>query len=189
MQTPFVTWTFGTDTSEFGKLISRAILKVRENHMAIFTKLVYLYASDISGECKPNHDLYTYAKKVSIKRMYPYFLSADKGYLKEVYDRCGTIISPMGCRAYLSPYFDEEGKERFVGRFNLGAVSLPLPRFAIMSEGDRDKFFELVDKYFDYAMQVHNLTYEKMRKAKASSNPLLFCEGGFLVKLDSNVTI
>ena len=36
MQTPFVTWTFGEDTSEFGKLISRAILKVRENHMAIF---------------------------------------------------------------------------------------------------------------------------------------------------------
>ena len=101
MQTPFVTWTFGTDTSEFGKLISRAILKVRENHMAIFPKLVYLFASDISGEGKPNHDLYTYAKKVSIKRMYPDFLSADKGYLKEVYDRCGTIISPMGQSAHL----------------------------------------------------------------------------------------
>ena len=42
---------------------------------------------------------------------------------------------------------------------------------------------------FDYAMQVHNLTYEKMRKAKASSNPLLFCEGGCLVKLDPNDTI
>lgn len=93
------------------------------------------------------------------------------------------------CRAYLSPYFDEEGKERFVGRFNLGAVSLALTRYAIMSEGDKDKFFELVDKYFDYAMQVHNLTYEKMRKAKASSNPLLFCEGGCLVKLDPNDTI
>ena len=101
MQTPFVTWTFGTDTSEFGKLISRAILKVRENHMAIFPKIVYLYSSDISGPGKPNHDLYTYAKKVSIKRMYPDFLSADKGYLKEVYDRCGTIISPMGQAAHL----------------------------------------------------------------------------------------
>ena len=95
-QTPFVTWTFGTDTSELGKLISRAILKVRENHMAIFPKLVYLYSSNISGEGKPNKDLYEYAKRVSIKRMYPDFVSADKGYMKEVYDRCGTIISPMG---------------------------------------------------------------------------------------------
>lgn len=95
-QTPFVTWTFGTDTSELGKLISRAILKVRENHMAIFPKLVHLYASDISGKGRPNNDLYEYAKRVSIKRMYPDFVSADKGYMKEVYDRCGTIISPMG---------------------------------------------------------------------------------------------
>ena len=62
---------------------------------------MYLYSSEISGEGKPNHDLYTYAKKVSIKRMYPDFLSADKGYLKEVYDRCGTIISPMGQAAHL----------------------------------------------------------------------------------------
>ena len=60
------------------------------------------------------------------------------------------------CRAYLSPYFDENGKERYISRFNLGAVSLALPRYAIMSDGDKDKFFELVDKYFDYAMQVQN---------------------------------
>ena len=93
------------------------------------------------------------------------------------------------CRAYLSPYFDKDGNEIYISRFNLGAVSLALPRYAIMSEGDKDKFFELVDKYFDYAIQVHNLTYEKMRKAKASSNPLLFCEGGCLVKLNPNDTI
>ena len=89
--------------------------------------------------------------------MYPDFLSADKGYLKEVYDRCGTIISPMGCRAYLSPYFDENGKERYISRFNLGAVSLALPRYAIMSEGDKDKVVELFDKYFGDAMQGYDL--------------------------------
>ena len=59
-------------------------------------KLVYLYSSNISGKGRPNNDLYEYAKRVSIKRMYPDFVSADKGYMKEVYDRCGTIISPMG---------------------------------------------------------------------------------------------
>ena len=93
------------------------------------------------------------------------------------------------CRAYLSPYVDKEGKERYIGRFNLGAITLSLPRYAILSGGDKEKFFKLVDKYFDYAIEVHNLTYDKMRKVKASSNPLLFSEGGCLVKLKPNDTI
>ena len=93
------------------------------------------------------------------------------------------------CRAYLSPYVDREGKERYIGRFNLGCITLSLPRYAILSGGDKDKFFKLVDKYFDYAIEVHNLTYDKMRKVKASSNPLLFSEGGCLVKLKPNDTI
>ena len=93
------------------------------------------------------------------------------------------------CRAYLSPFWDENGKERYIGRANLGAVSLALPRYAIMSEGNKDKFFEILDKYFDYAMEVHNLTYEKMRKVKAKTNPLMFCEGGGLYKLDPEDTI
>lgn len=58
-----------------------------------------------------------------------------------------------------------------------------------MSEGNKDKFFSILEKYFDYAMEVHNLTYEKMRKVKAKTNPLMFCEGGGIYKLDPNDTI
>ena len=188
-QTSFVTWTFGTNTSELGQLISKTILDVRKQYMAVFPKLIYLYSSDISGEGKPNYELYKQSIRCSMTQLYPDYCSAEKGYLKEVYDRCGTIISAMGCRAYLSPWWDEEGVERYIGRANLGAVSLALPRYAIMSQGNKEKFFEILDKYYDYAIEVHNLTYEKMRKVKAKTNPLMFCEGGGIYKLDPEDTI
>lgn len=95
-QTSFVTWTFGTNTSELGKLIVKAILDVRKQYMAVFPKLIYLYHSDISGEGNPNYDLYLQSIRCSMTQLYPDYCSAEKGYLKEVYDRCGTIISAMG---------------------------------------------------------------------------------------------
>ena len=93
------------------------------------------------------------------------------------------------CRAYLTPYWDENGVERYIGRFNLGCISLALPRYAIMANGDKEEFFRIIDKYFDYAMEVHMITYEKMRNTKAKTNPLMFVEGGCLVKLDPEDTI
>lgn len=95
-QTSFVTWTFGTNTSELGHLIVKAILDVRKQYMAVFPKLIYLYHSDFSSEGKVNHDLYKQSIKCSMTQLYPDYCSAEKGYLKEVYDRCGTIISAMG---------------------------------------------------------------------------------------------
>lgn len=95
-QTSFVTWTFGTNTSKLGKLITKTILDVRKEYMAIFPKLIYLYHSDISGEGRANHDLYLQSIKTSMTQLYPDYCSAEQGYLKEVYDRCGTIISAMG---------------------------------------------------------------------------------------------
>ena len=72
----------------------------------------------------------------SSKSMYPDWLSlTGEGYVAEIYKKYGAIISPMGCRAFLSPWFerggmepaDAEDKPVFVGRFNIGAVSLHLP--------------------------------------------------------------
>lgn len=95
-QTSFVTWTFGTNTSELGNLIVKTILDVRKQYMAVFPKLIYLYHSDISGKGKPNYDLYLNSIRCSMTQLYPDYCSAEKGYLKEVYDRTGTIISAMG---------------------------------------------------------------------------------------------
>lgn len=95
-QTAFVTWTFGTNTTKYGRIISKAILETRKNDMAIFPKLVLLYHDDFHGEKAPNHDIYLECIKVSMNNIYPDYTSAMDGYMKEVYDRCGTIISPMG---------------------------------------------------------------------------------------------
>lgn len=190
-QTSFTTFTFGLDESDEGRLISSAILKIRyeglgENKVtAIFPKLVFLVRDEINGKMgSRNYDLYLKAINVSIKRMYPDYLSLNVGYLGDVFDKYGKAISPMGCRAFLSLWLNEEGEAVFVGRANCGAVSLNLPRYAIMSEGNKDKFYEILDKYFNMAIQVHLYKYEKLRKQKASSNPLFFTQGGCHIKLD-----
>ena len=79
------------------------------------------------------------------------------------------------CRAFLSPYYDENGVPVFIGRANCGAVSLNLPTYAIKSNGDLDKFFEIMKHNFDLAIKKHLYKFNKLRGVKASSNPLFFC--------------
>lgn len=93
------------------------------------------------------------------------------------------------CRAQLSPYWDEKGKERYIGRFNLGAVSLNLPRYAIMSGGDKDKFFKILAEHLELAYEVHDFTRKRMSKVKGKTNPLLFCEGGCINSVGYEDTI
>lgn len=93
------------------------------------------------------------------------------------------------CRAYLSPFFDEEGKEIYNGRFNIGAITLNLVKMAIESKGDIKEFMNFIDIYMNMAAKLHEYTYRRMAQKKASSNPLFFCEGGCWTKLSYNDTI
>lgn len=102
-QTPFVTWSIGLGTDKYSKMVAKAILETRINKLgkkkdiAIFPKLVFLHRNEINGlPTSPNYDLKQLAIKCSMECMYPDWLSLDQGYLKEVYDRCKTAISPMG---------------------------------------------------------------------------------------------
>lgn len=188
-QTAFLTWTLGLGTNFFERLITETILDVREKYFAIFPKLIYLYVSEVSGDGAINDYLYKKSIRVSMKQMYPDYLSGECGVQREVYDRTKQMISMMGCRAQLSPYYDENGVERYVGRFNLGAVSLNIPRYAIESNRDKNAFFNILEKYINYASEIHKYTYEKMRKVKGKTNPLLFCEGGCIDSVGYNETI
>lgn len=192
-QTPFVSVSFGLNTSYWGRYISECILKVRINKMgenkmtAIFPKLIFLHRKEINGaEGSPNYDIKKLAIKCSMKNLYPDWLSLDNGYLGEVFDRSGKAISPMGCRAFLSPWWNEKGEETYIGRFNIGAITFNLPKMAYESNGDINKFYELLDKYFEIALQVHLYSYDKIGKKKASSNPLFFTQGGCAVKLKAD---
>ena len=83
------------------------------------------------------------------------------------------------CRAYLSPFFHPEtGEELYIGRSNIGAVTLNLVKIAIESKRDIAKFYELIDLYSNMVFDIHEDTYKKLGKIKGSTNPLTFCEGG-----------
>lgn len=178
---PFVTFTFGDVTNDYEKNVCRAILEVRmkghglegKKQSMIFPKLVFLYNPEIHDEgCSANW-LFDLAVRCSSKNMYPDFLSSIT-HKKE-----GKWISPMGCRAYLSDYRDKTtGELVYVGRFNIGAISLNMPMIAQESINKGKDFFELLDYYLNMIRKMLDKRYKYLSKAKASSNPLMFMEGG-----------
>ena len=98
-----------------------------------------------------------------------------------------SIISPMGCRAYLSPIY-QSGKLTpindndlpvFQGRFNGGAISLNLPMIYMKAQEENKDFYEVLTYYMDMINSLHIKTYDFLCKLKASCNPVAFCEGGF----------
>lgn len=193
---PFVTVTFGLETSEFGKMISKACLTTRMKGQGkegfkrpvLFPKLVFLYDEEIHGEGKISEDLFNLGVECSKLSMYPDWLSlSGEGYVPEIYKKYKKVISPMGCRAFLSPYYerggiepaDENDQPIFIGRANLGAISLNLPMIYAKSQKDCKDFFEELDHFLEMIRKLHIKTYEYLSEMRASTNPLGFCEGGF----------
>ncbi len=184
---------------------------------AIFPKLVFLYTKKLHAEGKKMHYLFLEGVETSAAAMYPDWLSLDKpanaksaladvfakyhkfgvensrwklGDDNKVYENTewvDSIVSPMGCRAYLSPFYqsgklkpvDENDKPVFHGRFNGGAVSLNLPMIYMKAKEENKDFFDVLRYYCDMINEIHIKTYEFLSKLKASCNPVAFCEGGF----------
>lgn len=180
-QTAFTTLSLGMDTSYWGRQIAKTILKVRQDGVdkdgttSIFPKLVMLVRSDVNRDKDtPNHDIYRMAIDTSKKRLYPDYLSLDgeNNNLADIYEKSGQIVSPMGCRAYLGEFYHPETGEMVItGRNNIGAVSINIPKIAIESGKDKDKFFELLDKYIDMVWSIHDDSWEKIAQSKGSTNP------------------
>ena len=120
--------------------------------------------------------------------MYPDYLSlSGVGYVPEMYKKYKRIVSPMGCRAFLSPWYecggmepvDEKDKPVFIGRFNIGAISLHLPMILAKAREEQKDFYEVLDYYLEMIRRIHIRTYRYLSKRKASTNPLAYCQGGF----------
>jgi len=179
-QTPFVTISFGLDTTRWGREVTRVILETRLHGLgetrttAVFPKLVFLHRKEIADGV--NKDLKQLGVRCSAKRLYPDWLSLDEGYMKEVYERSGEAITPMGCRAFLSPFKDGE-QEIYQGRANVGAVTLNLPLIALETK-DESTFLEKIEHYAEMVFAIHRMTYERVSKTKGMTNPLFYCEGG-----------
>lgn len=194
---PFITVTAGTGTGRFAKLATISMLNVRRRGQGkkeckkpvLFPKIVFLYDENLHGPGKPLEDVFEAGVKCSAKTMYPDWLSlTGKGYVASIYKQYGKVISPMGCRAFLSPWYekggmhpaDENDSPVFVGRFNIGAVSLHLPMILAKSRQESKDFYEVLDYYLELIRQLHIRTYAYLGEMRASTNPLAYCEGGFL---------
>lgn len=193
---PFITVSAGTGTSDLAKMASIALLDVRRlgqgkkegKKPVLFPKIVFLYDKNLHGEGCELEDVFEAGIKCSSKTMYPDWLSlTGEGYIASIYKKYGEIISPMGCRAFLSPWYREGGLTPasdqdtpvFVGRFNIGAVSLHLPMILAKARHESKDFYEVLDYYLNLIRKLHIRTYEYLGEMRASTNPLAYCEGGF----------
>ena len=194
---PFITVTAGTGTGRFAKLATITMLNVRRRGQGkkdckkpvLFPKIVFLYDENLHGLGKPLEDVFEAGVECSAKTMYPDWLSlTGKGYVASMYKQYGRIVSPMGCRAFLSPWYERGGMHPaddkdmpvFVGRFNIGAVSLHLPMILAKARKESRDFYEVLDYYLNLIRQLHIRTYAYLGEMRASTNPLAYCEGGFL---------
>lgn len=193
---PFVTFSFGVDQDKFAKMITKTILNVHKEGQGkkghkrptLFPKLVFLYDKKVHGEGGKLRDSFLCAIECSKKTMYPDYLSlSGEGYVPEMYKKYGRIVSPMGCRAFLSPWYEQGGieplndkdKPIFIGRFNIGAISLHLPMILAKAREEQKDFYEVLDYYLEMIRKIHIRTYRYLAKRKASTNPLAYCQGGF----------
>ena len=194
---PFITVTAGIGTERFAKMATIQMLNVRRKGQGkkdckkpvLFPKIVFLYDENLHGPGKPLEDVFEAGVRCSAKTMYPDWLSlTGKGYIASMYKQYGKVISPMGCRAFLSPWYERGGMHPaddkdvpvFVGRFNIGAVSLHLPMILAKARQESRDFYEVLDYYLNLIRQLHIRTYAYLGNMRASTNPLAYCEGGFL---------
>lgn len=197
---PFVTMTLGLATSKFGKMAAISLLQVHSEGQGkngfkrpvLFPKIVFLYDKNLHGDGSskyPSADVFNAGLDCSSKTMYPDWLSlTGDGYVAEMYKKYRKVVSPMGCRAFLSPWYekggihpiDENDKPIFEGRFNLGVVSLHLPMILAKARRESKDFYEVLDYYLELIRGLHKRTYDYIGELRASVNPVAFCEGGLL---------
>ena len=180
-QTPFTSLGFGLGTGRFEREIQKAILNIRikglgsEHRTAIFPKLIFTLKRGLNlEEGTPNYDIKQLALECATKRMYPDVLSYDK-----IVDLTGSFKVPMGCRSFLQGWKDENGVEVNSGRMNLGVVTVNLPRIALESEGDMNKFWEIFNERMNIAEDALVYRVERTKEATPANAPILYQYGAF----------
>ena len=195
---PFITMSIGLATSRFGKMAAISLLEVHANGQGkkgfkrpvLFPKIVFLYDKELHGDGSEqylNADVFNAGLECSSKTMYPDWLSlTGKGYVSDMYKKYKKVVSPMGCRAFLSPWYerggmhpeDENDKPVFEGRFNCGVISLNLPMILAKARQENRDFYDVLDYYLEMIRNHHKRTIGYIGEFKASVNPVMFCEGG-----------
>lgn len=158
------------------EFLKQRIAGMKNEHGVIatqtFPKMLYFTDDDNIHPDSEFYYLTELAAQSTSCRMNPDYIS-----VKKMVELVGYAFPCMGCRAFLSPFFDTEGNPIFYGRGNLGVCTINLPHVALSSGGDINKFWKLMEERIELARQVGELRYEKLRGVKASVAPILWQHG------------
>lgn len=154
-----------------------------------FPKLIYVLEDDNIEEGQPYYYLTELAAKCSAKRLVPDYVSEK--YMKKLkIDKNGEghCYTPMGCRSFLTPYVNEDGKPQYYGRFNQGVVTLNLPDVALSSGGDMDKFWEIFDERLELCHRALMARHNRLKGTRSDVAPILW-QYGALARLKKGEVI
>lgn len=154
-----------------------------------FPKLLYVLEEDNIHEDSPYWYLTKLAAECTAKRMVPDYIS-EKIMKRDKVDSNGEghCYPCMGCRSFLTPYINDNGKPKYYGRFNQGVVTINLADVALSSEGDFNAFWELLDERLELCHRALQIRHERLSHVKAKNAPILWMYGA-LARLDKDDTI
>ncbi|MDD6824758.1 MAG: anaerobic ribonucleoside-triphosphate reductase [Oscillospiraceae bacterium] len=180
-QAPFVTLFLHVDENdeyiEENSMIIEEILRQRlegiKNEAGVlatpaFPKLIYVLDENNCLKGGKYDYLTELAIRCSAKRMYPDYISAKK--MRENYE--GNVFSCMGCRSFLSPWKDENGKYQFEGRFNQGVVSINLPQIGIIANGNEKEFWRLFDERLELCYEALMCRHKALEGTLSDVSPI-----------------
>lgn len=170
-QVPFSSINIGTDTSQNGRAVTKAILLAHEaglgrGEIPLWPNIIFRLKKGINfNPGDPNYDLFKLAMKVSSKNLNPTFSFMDSSFNSQY----GTEVSTMGCRTRVIA--DRHGNPISEGRGNLSFTTINLPRIAIKSEGDAGKFYNILDSVLELAARqlYHRYIVQSRLKVKDMS--------------------
>ncbi|MBP3631069.1 MAG: anaerobic ribonucleoside-triphosphate reductase [Clostridia bacterium] len=154
-----------------------------------FPKLIYVLEEQNIHEDSPYWYLTELAAKCTAKRMVPDYISEKKMLeLKVDKNGNGNCYTCMGCRSFLTPYVDENGKPKYYGRFNQGVVTINLVDVALSSGGDMEKFWQIFDERLELCHKGLQCRHERLTGTVSDVAPILW-QHGALARLKSGETI
>lgn len=187
-QIPFSSLNYGLDTSPEGRLVIKSILLATEAGLGngetpIFPIQIFKVKDGKNfNENDPNYDLFRLACRVSAKRLFPNFSFIDAPFNLQYYKDGDpdTEVAYMGCRTRVMANYYDKTKETVSGRGNLSFTSINLPRIAIESKGDIDKFFENLDQKFALVIEQLLARFKIQSDKRVRNYPFLMGEGIWL---------
>ncbi|MEE1127998.1 MAG: anaerobic ribonucleoside-triphosphate reductase, partial [Acutalibacteraceae bacterium] len=154
-----------------------------------FPKLIYVLEEDNIREDSKYWYLTKLAAKCTAKRMVPDYIS-EKIMLQNKIDKNGEghCYTCMGCRSFLTPYVDENGKPKYYGRFNQGVVTVNLVDIGLSAHKDMDKFWKIFDERMELCHRALQCRHERLTGTLSDAAPILW-QYGALARLEKGETI